>query len=200
MKIQAFNCGKIMQEQVTTPLLSEPSCADVVYQHRMRRSLQSFWATMSRYDARGNKKGKGGRFFALQHPMMKSQAWQSLKPNEVAVYIRLAFRFNGANNGEIALSVRDAAKEAKINKDTASKALLSLQTKGLIKLVTPGGYSTNGGKATTYALTCFPIKKGKPASREYQNWNPPEKNKTQSETRGQTVRKNGTEVKVRLVK
>ena len=155
---------------------------------------------MSRYDARGNKKGKGGRFFALQDPMMKSQAWQSLRPNEVAVYIRLAFRFNGANNGEIALSVRDAAKEANVNKDTASKALLSLQEKGLIKLVIPGGYSTNGGKATTYALTCFPIKKGKPASREYQNWNPPEKNKTQSETRGQTVRKNGTEVKLRLVK
>ena len=73
---------------------------------------------MPKYDARGNKKGKGGRFFALQHQMMNSKAWQSLTPQEVAVFLRVAYRFHGANNGELALSARDAAKEANVSKTT----------------------------------------------------------------------------------
>ena len=133
---------------------------------------------MAKRDSKGNSTTKRGRFFALQHHMMNSEAWRSLTPQEVAVYLRVAYRFNGVNNGHLALGVRDAAREAKVSRNTAAKALLNLSEKGLLKRMVLGGYSTNGGKATTYALTCLPICKGKAASREYQAWKPSLKNKT----------------------
>lgn len=154
---------------------------------------------MAKTDSKGNN-NKNGRFFALQHHMMNSDAWQSLTPQEVAVFLRVAYRHNGANNGKIALSVRDAAKEANVSRNTASKALNSLCLKGLLNLTRPGGFSTNGGKATTYALTCLPVKKGKPASREYQNWKGDGKNKTQSHIRASAVANGMLEPKLRLVK
>ena len=200
MNLQASNYGQTPQEQRMTHMSSVKSCGNVVYLNSMPRSLPNFRAIMPKYDARGNKKGKGGRFFALQHQMMNSKAWQSLTPQEVAVFLRVAYRFHGANNGELALSARDAAKEANVSKTTACKALQSLCEKGLLKLVVKGGYSTNGGKATTYALTCLPIKKGKPASREYQNWEPSNKNKSQYQMRDSVVPIRGTEPKIRLVK
>ena len=70
------------------------------------------------------------------------------------------------------MSARDAAKEAKVNKDTANNAMQSLCEKGLLKVITRGGFSRNGGKATEYALTCFPIGTKKAASRDYQDWRP----------------------------
>ena len=155
---------------------------------------------MGKRDSKGNTISKGGGFFALQHHMMRSAAWQSLTPQEVAIFIRVAFRFNGKNNGRLAISARDAAKEAKISKTTASKSLRSLCDKGLLKVVTPGGYSTNGGKASEYELTCVPLAKGKAASREYQNWKPSNKKKSQYHIKDGAVPYQGTEPKLRLVK
>lgn len=133
---------------------------------------------MSKRDARGNTIGKEGRFFALQHHMLNSKAWRSLTPQEVAVYIRAAYRYNGANNGRIALSTRDAAAEAKVSKNTAAKALTALCEKGLLKVAVKSSFGTNGRHATQYALTCFPAEKGKPASREYQDWIEPKEEKS----------------------
>ena len=155
---------------------------------------------MAKRDSKGNLLNSEGGFFALQKHMMRSDAWKSLTPQEVAVFIRVAFRFKGDNNGELAISARDAALEARISKNTAYKALRSLCDKGLLKLITPGGYSTNGGKASEYAFTCFPLSKGKPASREYQDWKPSQKNKTQSHIRDTGVPFKGIEPKLRLVK
>ncbi len=154
---------------------------------------------MPKHDSKGNPINKEGRFFALQNHMMNSDAWASLTPQEVAVYLRVAYRLNGANNAQIALGVRDAANEANVSRNTAGKALKNLCSKGFLQPINLGGFSTNGGKATTYALTCLPIKKGKPASREYQNWKPSLKNKTQSQM-GATAVVNGIpKPKLRLV-
>lgn len=155
---------------------------------------------MAKQDSKGNTIGKRGRFFALQHHMMNSAAWQSLSAQEVAVFIRVAIRYNGDNNGKLAMSARDAASEARISKNTAYRALRSLCEKGLLRIVTPGGFSTNGGKATEYQLTCFPLAKGKAASRDYQQWQPNPKNKTQSQIRDSAVPNESIEPKLRLVK
>ena len=160
---------------------------------------QNCRAIMAKRDSKGNIIGKEGGFFALQKHMMRSKAWRSLSAQEVAVFIRVAFRYKGDNNGELALSARDAALEAKVSKNTAAKALRSLCNKGLLKLITPGGYSTNGGKASEYALTCVPISNGKPASREYQDWKPPLKNKTQYHIKDNAVPNQGIERRFRIV-
>ena len=92
-----------------------------------------------------NRKGrtKGGEWFVkLDHYFLKSLAWRSLKPVHRALYIELAMRFNGSNNGEIALSVRDGARLIRAGKDTISRAFRELETKGFIRR--KGRYARKG--------------------------------------------------------
>jgi hypothetical protein len=48
------------------------------------------------------------RYIQLHHYMLKTDAWKALSAAAVSVYIRVASRYNGANNGKLAFSVRDA--------------------------------------------------------------------------------------------
>ena len=103
-----------------------------------------------------NRKGRsrsGPRFIQINHYLLSSPAWLSLKPAARAVYLELAARFDGSNNGEIALSIRDAARRCNIAKDTAAKALNELIEKGLIAVVTPGAFDYKLRHATEYRLT-----------------------------------------------
>ena len=59
---------------------------------------------VAKRDSKGNLLNSEGGFFALQKHMMRSDAWKSLTPQEVAVFIRVAFRFKGDNNGRLAIS------------------------------------------------------------------------------------------------
>ena len=51
------------------------------------------------------------RYFQLHHYMMKTDAWRALSAAARAVYLQIGSRYSGANNGRLALSVRDAASE-----------------------------------------------------------------------------------------
>lgn len=60
---------------------------------------------------RHNKTGRSNgeaRHVRLYHWLMQSEAWRTLSPVAKALYLELAYRYNGANNGRIGLSVRDA--------------------------------------------------------------------------------------------
>ena len=101
--------------------------------------------------------------------MLTSDAWRSLTTQARAVYIELAILFNGSNNGEIALSVRDAARRCKISKDTAAKAMHELADKGFIEITTPGAFGYKLRHATEYRLTDHEFR-GQLASREFMSW------------------------------
>lgn len=85
--------------------------------------------------------------------MLNSLAWKALKASSRAVYVVLAQRYNGSNNGRIALSARDAADLCNINKDTATKAFRELIELGFIECATPGGFSRKVRHATEWRLT-----------------------------------------------
>ena len=67
------------------------------------------------------------RFVQLFHWMLNSPAWKDLDANARAIYVELTRRYNGSNNGRIAYSVRQAAADLKISKDTAARAFRSLK-------------------------------------------------------------------------
>lgn len=126
---------------------------------------------MAKHDAKGRSKGDGSFVMVFNH-MLNTPAGLSLSPHEMAVLIRVMQFYKGENNGKIFLSARHAGKLANMNKNTAAKVLTALVDKGFLEVITPGGFSTNGGKATCYEITCYPARKGKPAKNTFQSWRP----------------------------
>lgn len=108
--------------------------------------------------SRTNRKGRsadGGRFVQLHHFMLNSPAWRCLSAQDRAAYVAVAMTYNGANNGYLAVSVRQIAEHANINKDTAAKCLGRLQKLGFLELVTPGAFSRKVRHAAEWRLTFY---------------------------------------------
>lgn len=125
---------------------------------------------------RHNIKGRskfGPAFVQLYCFMLDSDAWSSLTANARAVYLEVARRYNGHNNGFIALSVRDAAVRCRINKDTAKRALDELQALGFIECAVPGGFSLKVRHASEWRLTVARCDRtGAKASKTFMRWKP----------------------------
>jgi hypothetical protein len=109
--------------------------------------------------------------------MLATPAWCALTPAARAVYIVLAARFNGFNNGSIGLSARDAARLCNINKDTATRAFRQLIDCGFIEAVTPGGFGRKVRHATEWRLTQYRCDlSGALPSKGFARWRPPIQN------------------------
>lgn len=134
---------------------------------------------MGKHNAKGRSKTKG-KFVMLQDHMTNSDAWRDLKPAAVAIYLLIAKRYNGQNNGQISLSIREAAAMAHVAPGTAQKALETLQDHGLIICRKKGAFSVKKRHATEWELTCWPSVLGGAAKRDYQRWQPPQKQNTVS--------------------
>lgn len=124
-----------------------------------------------------NQKGrsrKGERFLKLDLWFLNTAAWQSLAPAPRAVYVELAQRYNGQNNGEISMSVREVAALVHIAKDTATKALHELEEKGFIRRAVCGSFNWKLRHATTWILTAYPVGETS-ATKEFARWSPNQK-------------------------
>lgn len=91
------------------------------------------------------KKGYKGRDFEgqytnLPYALLKSEAWRSLSGAAVKVFLELNTRYNGSNNGELHLSMNEAAETLGLGKATVQRALNELQDKGLVALAKPGNW------------------------------------------------------------
>jgi DNA-binding transcriptional MocR family regulator len=86
-------------------------------------------------------KEKPLRHVRLHHWMMEQSAWKSLSAVARALYVELASRYIGSNNGQIVYSVRQAAAALKVSKDTASRAFEELQKRGFIAVQHKGGFN-----------------------------------------------------------
>lgn len=127
---------------------------------------------MPRHNARGRSKSSG-RFVQIHHFLMETRAWRDLNPAERTVYLEVAKLYDGANNGWLALSVRDAADRCNINKDTAGKCFHRLEKLGFLDLVTPGGFTRKVRHAAEWRLTQHRCdKSGAPPSKRFQSWRP----------------------------
>ena len=95
------------------------------------------------------------RFVQLFHWMLNSPAWKDLDANARAIYVELTRRYNGSNNGRIAYSVRQAAADLKISKDTAARAFRSLKDHGFIVCERRGAFQWKVRHASEYRLTTY---------------------------------------------
>ena len=127
---------------------------------------------------RHNKKGRstsGAPFVQIHNYLMDSQAWLSLTPQAVAVYLRLARLYNGSNNGRLGLSVRSAAEHANIAKATAGRAFQELEAKGFIETAIKGAFSVKLKRATEWRLTNYRCDvTGSQPTKAFMNWRPAE--------------------------
>lgn len=98
---------------------------------------------------------KPDQYFQLHHYMLKTDSWRALSASARAVYVQIGARYNGSNNGKIALAVRDAANECNIAINTASKALKELVAFGFIEETRHGGLSRKTRIASEWRMTAF---------------------------------------------
>lgn len=108
--------------------------------------------------SRKNKKGRsgrGGQWIPLPYSLARSLAFRSLSGSAVKVLIELRTRFNGGNNGDLSLSLGEAAKLLHLSKSSAKRAFDELQRKGFIISMSIGSWY--GRRASTWAVTTEPI-------------------------------------------
>lgn len=111
------------------------------------------------------------RFLKLEHWLLKTAAWCSLPPASRALYVAIAQRYNGSNNGEISMSVREAACLIHVAKDTAGHSFRELEEKGFLKRNLCGSFNWKRRHATTWILTEHPLG-DEPATKEFARWCP----------------------------
>jgi hypothetical protein len=102
-----------------------------------------------------HRKKTGPRFIQLFYFMLESEAWKDLNAVERAIYLEVTRRYNGTNNGRIGYSARTAADELKISKDTAARALRSLETHGFVVTEKRGAFHCKVRHASEYRLTIY---------------------------------------------
>ena len=121
----------------------------------------------------------GPRYVRIFHWEMDSPAWKEMTAYGRTIVLELRKRFNGSNNGEIHLSVREAAKAIDCHRDTAAKALREVEEKGWVRVNQKGSFDWKGGPATTFILTNEPMGDGS-ATKDFMSWKPVSENKTRS--------------------
>lgn len=134
--------------------------------------------------AKHNHKGRsktGGAFVMLPNYLLDSPAWRALSTQARALYIELRRRYNGRNNGQIALSVRDGADLCRMNRDTVASSFKALESLGFVELATPGSFSRKVRHAAEWRLTtdiCDAT--GAVPSKAFMRWRPEPDNPNQN--------------------
>jgi predicted transcriptional regulator len=101
--------------------------------------------------------------------MAESAAWRSLSGTAVKVYVELRRRYNGGNNGDLSLSLDEAARLLHLGKATVGRAFVELEAKGFVRMTSRGRWY--GRQATTYAVTDRPVGKNPPMN-AWRAWPP----------------------------
>lgn len=141
---------------------------------------------MASHDKKGRSK-KDAKHARLYLAMRNTEAWSGMKPGPRVLYQELQFKYNGENNGEVFLSLRDAAKALNMDKGTAKAYYDTLIERGFIKPNVHGSFDWKQGKATTWIITEYPFE-GSAPTRDYLKWRELEKKSRYGKSR-QPVRK-----------
>lgn len=128
-------------------------------------------------DSTGRSRKGDDAHFRLYDWMWRSAAWRSLSCQERVAYTEIEMRFNGGNNGRIALGARSLAEAANMSKTTAVKCFATLQDRGFVECTTPGGFSRKNPHAAEWRLTrakCDAT--GGPPTKAFMRWKPADPN------------------------
>jgi hypothetical protein len=105
--------------------------------------------------------------------MLSTPAWRSLNPVARSVYVQLASRYAGVNNGCIPYSVREGADELSVGKSTIQRALNDLVERGFIVAAKRGAFSLKLKYATEWRLTEFGCDvTQQAATKDFARWKP----------------------------
>ena len=135
------------------------------------------------------RSNSGARFLQLHHWLLKSTAYRRSSLAARGLLIEVMARYNGQNNGEISMSVREAAEKLNVGKDRASRAFHELQELGFLRIVERGSFNRKVRHASTWHLTMFESN-GEPATKNFMRW---DESKTRSSLQGPTVLTTGTD-------
>lgn len=128
---------------------------------------------MAKMYKNGKSNGMLGKFVPLPFYMLDSLAWKSLRPSSQATYIAIARRYDGSNNGRIAVSNRELAERIHYSRQTASVCVRELIEKRFITVVTPSSFDRKVKRAAEYRLELWPCDvTGERASKEFMKWKP----------------------------
>ncbi len=108
------------------------------------------------------KKKKGEKFIGIHGKMYTSPAYESLSTNAKVLLTHFKWLYNGRNNGELAISIKQVMKLCRIGSNKATEAILELLYTGFIKVKKIGRFSTN--MASEYSLTCEKMGTREPAN------------------------------------
>lgn len=116
------------------------------------------------------KKGRNkNTFVMLRHDMIDSAAYRSLSLKARAVYIEVLRRYNSFNNGDIALSCREASEFCGIGKSSASEAFDELVAKGFLKVGEDAAFNMKTRKSRRWILTHALLGRQSPTN-EWKSW------------------------------
>jgi len=123
-----------------------------------------------KHNAKGRRQS-GPPFIQLFRHMLESEAWRTLKPAARAVYLSIAERYAGSNNGHLAASVRDLAAECLIDPKTVTASLNDLIERGLIERTQEGSFACKVRLAAEYRLTCYRCdRSGQSPTNTFRQW------------------------------
>jgi len=100
----------------------------------------------------------------------EAPAFRSLSGAALKVFLEVRARFNGGNNGELSLSLDEAARLLGIGKGTAQRAFAELQEKGFLRMTRKGQWY--GRRATTWRTTDKGCNGDLPTN-DWKRWQPP---------------------------
>lgn len=131
---------------------------------------------MAKMKRNGRSKGDV-RHVRIYHWEMDSPAFRSLSCPARCLLLEFKARYNGMNNGQIGMGVRQAARLLNRSPGHMAPVFRELQEKGFIKLKTPGTHPNGQGSANAmqseWCLTEFGVN-GQPATKNFMSWKPAE--------------------------
>jgi hypothetical protein len=104
-----------------------------------------------RINRTGRSKLASEQYFGLPYAMARSAAFRALSGAALKVFIEVRTRFHGGNNGDLSLSLDEAARLLGIGKGTAQRAFVELVEKGFLRMTRKGQWY--GRRATTWRVT-----------------------------------------------
>lgn len=124
-----------------------------------------------------NGRSKGtSRFVKLEFWLLKSRAYRSISVGARALLVELYSLYNSYNNGDLFLSVRDAAERLNVAPNTARRLFAELCDRGFIRVAELGSFNCKRKIATTWILTEFEHRNQLP-TKDFMHW-PAEKQNT----------------------
>lgn len=103
--------------------------------------------------AKATGKAGNGRFLAIPHSVLNSEAYSGLKPRAVKLLVDLASQYNGKNNGDLCAAMTVLKAKGWKSNSGIEMALGELIEAGLIDETRQGGRN----RCSLYAVTWHPI-------------------------------------------